>query len=341
MEEAAVRSIVKHAEVREPPLTYLIAEFSPATWVRKSRPNDGRNYDLGEAELPIPVIEVPWDHVRNSWELLSLHHEVGHDIEADLRLRGPLQKKLLSALQASGKIPDERIRKWLKWQGEVLADFIGLQLAGPAYADMLVNLLILPAEMVTEIDEDDPHPTHYVRILLNTAYIRSMAERTADKEFARPLRDHAQSIEDVWIGLYGQKPELQAYAADFAIVIEALMGSKYPELKDDTLRDLMPYTTGDDLKIRAMANFLVTGENSPGTMIRPRHAVSAARIAATKLLQSKEGILNLDSIDRQTSELVDKNRPPGLLGVYPAGRAAAVRRFVDTVDLDRVLGSRG
>lgn len=120
MEEAAVRSIVKQSEVREPPLTYLTAEFSPATWVRKSCPNDGRNYDLGKAELPIPVIQVPWDHVRNSWELLSLHHEVGHDIEADLRMRGPLQKKLLPALQASGKIPEERIRKWMEWQGKRL-----------------------------------------------------------------------------------------------------------------------------------------------------------------------------------------------------------------------------
>jgi len=47
VEEAANQGILNRNELREPPLTYLTAEFSPATWVRGSRPNDGRNYDLG------------------------------------------------------------------------------------------------------------------------------------------------------------------------------------------------------------------------------------------------------------------------------------------------------
>ncbi|MBN2547933.1 MAG: hypothetical protein JXB15_02150, partial [Anaerolineales bacterium] len=55
LEGAAGLGILPQAELREPPLTYLTAEFSPATWVRGSRPNDGRDYHLGTANLPIPV----------------------------------------------------------------------------------------------------------------------------------------------------------------------------------------------------------------------------------------------------------------------------------------------
>jgi hypothetical protein len=339
MDEAVARSIVKQSKVREPPLTYLVAEFSAATWVRKSRPNDGRKHDLGEAELPIPVIEVPWDHVRNVWEFLSLHHEVGHDIEADLGLRDPLQITLRNALAENRNIPADRIQQWAAWQAEALADFIGLQLAGPAYTEMLANLLILPPTMVMTIDRSDPHPNHYIRILLNVAYIRSMADGDGDANFSKRLRSHAQSIEDFWIGLYGQDPQLQSYADNFTIVIQALMDSKHAQLKGASLRELIPYTMGDDQKIRAIANFLVTGKDSPGSDIRPRHAVSGARIAATEVLRSGLPALTLDSIDRQTAELVNKNRPRGLLagGQYPAARAAEVKRFVETVDLGTVL----
>jgi hypothetical protein len=49
MDRAVAAGILSAALVREPPLTYLTAEFSPATWVRGSRPNDGRDYHLGAA----------------------------------------------------------------------------------------------------------------------------------------------------------------------------------------------------------------------------------------------------------------------------------------------------
>jgi hypothetical protein len=76
--------------------------------VRGSRPNDGRNYDLGEALVPIPVIELPWDHLGSAWEYLSLHHEVGHDIEADLALRPTLQSTLRQKL-AAGNVAQPQI----------------------------------------------------------------------------------------------------------------------------------------------------------------------------------------------------------------------------------------
>src|SRR6266566_1038204 len=99
-------------------------------------------------------------HAENHWKFLSLAHEVGHDVEADLRLREPLVTGLRLALEAANVL-GERVTVWKSWQAECFADLIGLQLVGPAFAEVLMNLLLLPAKNVTTYDNKDPHPTHY------------------------------------------------------------------------------------------------------------------------------------------------------------------------------------
>jgi hypothetical protein len=162
---------------------------------------------------------VPWDHVTNAWELLSLHHEVGHALEADLNLRFRLTAAILAA------VPGERQSRWKAWQTEVVADLIGLQLAGPAYTDMLINLL-LPATDVATMDVSDPHPTYYLRILMNTAYIRILVKNS------QVLRDHAQRLEDIWISFYGTQPQFDDYLSDFPAVFAALMDQSFDELRE-------------------------------------------------------------------------------------------------------------
>jgi hypothetical protein len=73
----------------------------------------------------------------------ALHHEVGHDIEADLKLRLVLQHSLQETLSNSG-VGLDRIETWLKWEGEIFADLCALRLAGPVFADALMHFL-LPA----------------------------------------------------------------------------------------------------------------------------------------------------------------------------------------------------
>jgi hypothetical protein len=280
MDRAVQAGIVPAAEVREPPLTYLTAEFSPATWVRGSRPNDGIDHDLGTALLPIPVIEIPWDHLGNLWELVSLQHEVGHDLEADVHLRPVLRASLQQALAAKG-VPQERINVWTGWEGEVFADLVGLQLGGPAFALGLLHLLLLPAQMVTTFDKDDPHPTHYTRILLNAAHIRTLIANNA------AMQADAAAIESIWTGQYTKPAALQPFEGDFATVIQALMDTKFPILKNKSVRELMPYTAADDARIHAAAAFLRTGQNAPGKQtMAPRHGASAARIAAAEAVNA-------------------------------------------------------
>jgi hypothetical protein len=308
--DAAVQlGIVDGAQLREPPLVYCTAEYSPATWVRGSRPNDGRAYDLGEALLPIPVIEMPWDHLGNAWEYLALHHEVGHDIEADLKLRPVLQNSLQETLSGAG-VELGRIKTWLKWEAEIFADLCALHLAGPAFTDALMHLLLLPAGSVKTFDEDDPHPTPYVRILVNAAYIRSLGTTQA-------IKDHAAQIETRWKSIYGNEtgdPGLDAYEEDFPLVFKALMNTKFPILKDRAVGELMPFGEADDARIRAAEKFFRTGMNRPNGLPL-RHTVSAARLAIG--LVARDGTLSDDlcaNIHQRVVEYVRATAPQGLRG---------------------------
>jgi hypothetical protein len=307
LEEAAGAGILDHHALREPPLTYLTAEFSPATWVRGNRPNDGRVYDLGESLLPIPVIQLPWDHVKNAWEFMSLHHEVGHDLEADLGLRKPLRTSLQQALSANN-VPPSRILQWSEWLGEIFADLIGLQLGGPAFTEAMMHLLLLPEPLVTTLDPDDPHPTHYPRILMNAAYIPTLVAGYA------PLATHAQEISQRWTDIYGPQPQFTEILDEFPLVVQAVMDTPLAELKGRTVRQLAPYTQADDLRIRRAVGYLQTGQNKP-VSLRPRHCISAARLAVTEAALS--GTLApalLDQINQRAMDLVRENAPSGLLG---------------------------
>ena len=309
MDAAVQLKIVEGAQVREPPLVYCTAEFSPATWVRGSRPNDGRVYDLGETRLPIPVIEMPWDHLGNSWEYLALHHEVGHDIEADLGLRPILQTSLGNIL-ADANVPLSRVKTWLKWEGEVFADLCGLQLAGPAYTEALMHLLLLPASAVKTFDEDDPHPTHYTRILMNAAYVSTLGDAPA-------LGDHADRIERRWKGLYGASsgdPALDAMAQDFPLVFKALMDTAFPTLKDHTVRQLIPFSNANDAKIRAAERYFRTGMNRPSGLPL-RHTVSAARLAIAAAAEGGTLTEQLcEDVHQRVCDYVKASVPGGLRG---------------------------
>lgn len=309
MDRAVQFGIINANQLREPPLVYCTADYSPATWVRGSRPNDGRNYDLGETRLPIPVIEIPWDHLGNVWEYLALHHEVGHDIEADLKLRSVLEQSLHQVLSAAN-VPPARIKIWLSWEGEIFADLCGLQLAGPAFTDALIHLLLLPSASVKTFDEDDPHPTHYPRILMNAAYISTLGNTQA-------LKDHGTQIETRWKSIYGNDsgdPTLDDLTQDFQLIFQALMDTQFPILKNRTVRDLIPYTDADDTRIRSAERFFRTGMNRPASLPL-RHTVSAARIAIAAASQGGT-VSDADyaNINKRVGEYVRETAPSGLRG---------------------------
>jgi hypothetical protein len=314
LDQAADLDILPRSQLREPPLCYYWAGFTPQTWARGSEPNDLRDRQGASLKTPIPVIALPWDHAENLWESLSIPHEVGHDLEADLRLHEPLLQALDGALR-DGKTPEERIQRWKGWKAETLADLVALQLVGPSYTDMLMHLLLLPPADVTAF-EPDPHPTPYLRVLMNVAYIRQLisGDDPAQVRARRALGAHADRIEAAWKRLYGDPKEGREYLADFPLVFTGLMNTPLAPLKDKGLRDLVPYTPADDLRIRAAAEYLESGQGKPGRL-RPRHCIAGARLAVSDASRRPGDVpAALRAINDRTAKLVNENAPQGLLG---------------------------
>lgn len=337
MERAADEGIIAKSKLREPPLTYLTAELSPATFARGAREFESVNPKQGTVRLPIPIIELPWDHAPNLWGFTSIHHEVGHDIEADLKLR-PLLKLNLETTLSGKNVPQERIDRWEMWMPEVFADLVGLQLAGPAFTESLLNLLWLPAAMVTSLNPQDEHPTPYVRILMNTAYIRTLV---AD---APLLAGHADEIEQRWLGIYGAQPKFQPYLDDFANVFKALMDTPLQALKGNSVRALMPYTKGDDTRIRDAVNYLLTGDHAPAARsLNPRHCVCIAQLAVKEAARqaansakpaaetAAELSVLLDRINTLTNTLTRDNTPAVLRGDTSNAHRNFIAGFLDVI----------
>jgi hypothetical protein len=198
----------------------------------------------------------------------------------------------------------------LKWEAEVFADLCALQLAGPAFTDALMQLLLLPALAVKTFDEDDPHPTPYTRILLNAAYVRSLGTSQA-------IQDHASRIELRWKSVYGNDSGdavLDTYKQDFTLVCKALMDTKFPTLKEHSVRELMPFGDAVDAQIRSAEKFFRTGMNRPNGL-RPRHTVSAATLAMR--VAAQDGTLSDElcaKLHDRVIEYVKATAPPGLRG---------------------------
>jgi hypothetical protein len=334
LEDAADLGIIARAPLREPPLCYYEAEFSPATWVRGSEPSDLRDRQGGTILTPIPVIGLPWDHAENLWDFLSLPHEVGHDLEADLKLRPALVHSLENTLRDG--VPDTRVQVWKAWVAETFADLVALQLVGPAFLESLMNLLLLPLGMVTTYNSADPHPTHYVRILMGAAYVRGLiqGDQPAEVRQRQELSRYADRIDAVWKGIYGDPPQLRDFIADFPLVFKSLMDTPLPALKDTTVRALVRYTAADDIRIRAASEYLETGQNRPARL-RPRYCAAASRLAVSRSGIQGVGLATaLKSINDRTARLVNDNAPEGVLeGSDSKARRDFITGFAKTISV--------
>lgn len=193
---------------------------------------------------------------------------------------------------------------------EIFADLCALRLAGPAFAECLLQLLLLPAQTVKIYNGDDPHPTPYVRMLLLFAYIRTLGTSPA-------IVDHATTLENDWRALYGAStglPALDAYAQDLRTVFEALMDTPLPPLQNHAMRDLLPFEDADDARIRNAVNYFRSGQNRP-RMLPLRHVPSAARLAVAAddhagTLTPAQG----KAIHGRVVEFVADTAPSGLRG---------------------------
>src|SRR5262249_15115003 len=174
-------------------------------------------------------------------------------------------------------------------------------------------------------------PTHYVRMLMNAAYVRALVQEN------QAVADEAAAIEAVWKAFYGDVAGFEPFENDFGHVFAALMDTKMTALRGKTVRDLMPYTAADDTRIRHAASYLRTGQNAPGPLsMTPRHAVSAARLAADAAVEAVQapggtsaGGLELTTVLSEINErLVELIRDQAAPGLRAGDTSTSHKRFV-------------
>jgi hypothetical protein len=89
------------------------------------------------------------------------------------------------------------------------------------------------------------------------------------------------------------------------------MDTKFDALKQSTLRDLLPFGANVDTKIRSAASYLATGQQKPQG-VRPRHWISAARLAVNDVSGQPTFPAVLNDINARAMKMVHESAPPGV-----------------------------
>jgi hypothetical protein len=292
--------------LRDYPLTFLQEQYgSPVTWMRNARLRE-----LGNLMLPVPMIGIPHDHVNSPWELLSIHHEVSHDIDADLGVASDELGQRLQEILLTKGTPFKRANLWQMWISEIFADFMGIMLGGVPFVAFLATYLALPDTQVYQLNDNDPHPVHYLRTLLNCEFASRREQNSSGQEYA-------QKIAAAWRDIYtNPSSELKAFKNDFNFVIDSFINTPLDCLTDKqnkphSLGELIaPEPTFDDQV--GNANAYLSGQNlASGAPIR--HLISACQLAFGRLRDIPE--CNAKILAERVTHSVIEAAPPGKLGL--------------------------
>jgi len=252
--------------------------------------------------------------VVNPWELLTIAHEVGHDVDEDLgKLTETLIPVVANQLEAV-TAPTGRIAQWQAWTSEILADLVGILLTGPAFVHALTWLLMLPRHWVRYIDSTDPHPPYYLRVFINTAMVRHLG-----------LPQSADALEAGWKTLYGEAgDDFSPYLPEIEAVITAILDTPIAVLQDldgrlHSLSELIAFTPDDQARIQEAAAKLATGAQLSNLPIR--HVVSVSQLAFEQMGQASNTV-GLAALAQHTQQIIIDLAPGGQLPIGVASPRA-------------------
>lgn len=122
----------------------------------------------GGGENPVALIRLPRERMIGSGVASSLVHEVGHQAAELLDLLPALRTALTPHPRDRGLEPLVW-RSWRRWISEIVADLWAVARVGVASTLGLIALVSLPRAFVFKPNEDDPHPTPWLRVKLSCA----------------------------------------------------------------------------------------------------------------------------------------------------------------------------
>jgi hypothetical protein len=266
------------------------------------------------------------------WLFCTLHHEVGHNVDQDLKLQQELRQHLDERLEIQ-RIPSERREMWEHWTGEILADAFGVLLGGAGFAHTLTSLLLMLAPTTPPLvgqnqNSKDEHPHPYVRMLLLSALLRQCG--------VSALNDAADLVKQTW-DAYPRPDWVDPYVADSEWVAEVFLTQPLTALGNRALHELGPNLRDDAGRAGKLVGFLSTGLLRPDpnlpTKFPWRLVPVAAQLAFVKL--DNPDSASLDNIQQRSLKYLKAiERPQWLAGV---DQRAFFRQLVDTIDFRPAL----
>ena len=120
----------------------------------------------------------------NPWTLGAVLHETSHNLQNDLGLSRDVPRKLgLTLLRAGAS--RQVAHTWVRWNREMFADMSGMLLGGPYIVGSLMDILARGPETVVAYSPRGPHPTPFLRMLINTELLRRMGFETESRHYRK------------------------------------------------------------------------------------------------------------------------------------------------------------
>jgi hypothetical protein len=254
------------------PFCYLRTGFAPATF-RRAIPLR----KLGQLLNPFPLVQLPYHRLVNPWTLGAVLHEIGHNLQNDLGLARAVPNTVATTLAGAG-LPKSVAATWTRWNRESFADLAGLLLGGPDIVGSLFDVIGRAPESAFGYVPNKPHPTPYLRGLLNLELLARMGFAAESDAYAA-----------LWRRLYPRPagrgiPDQLLKTAPRAVplFVDAVCYRPFPELGGKSLAEVLPFGDKEQRIVRQAGERLATGTD-PG-IVPERFLIGAARHALDRRL---------------------------------------------------------
>jgi len=259
-----------------PPFSYMATGFSPATF-RRGIPLKR----LGKQLNPFPLIQLPYHRLVNPWTLGAVLHEISHNLQNDLGLSKDVPRTVgLKLLRAGAS--RQVAKTWVRWNREMFADMSGLLLGGPCFVGSLMDILARGPETVVYYSSRGPHPTPYLRMLINTELLRRMDFKSESRQY-----------EKAWTRIYpnpssGNIPAamVKSFKDVCPIAVDAMCFQPYRSMGNRSLFQVLNFGAKEQQMIEEAAQRLSAGVD-PG-IIPERFLIGAVRMALDRRLARPE-----------------------------------------------------
>jgi hypothetical protein len=261
-----------------PPFCYMRTGFAPATF-RRGIPLRR----LGRQLNPFPLVQLPYHRLVNPWTLGAMLHETSHNLQSDLGLSRDIPRAIAQTL-LEADIPKNVVQIWTRWNREIFADLSAVLLGGPEIVASLMDVVGRAPDVVFAYNDQGPHPTPYLRTLINIELLRRMG-----------FVEEAERYRRAWTSIYprpapGVMPEglIESFPTACRIAVDAMCFRPFPSLGDKAYAASVRFGEKERQMTEEAAKRLAAGVD-PG-IIPARLLIGAARIALDRKL-ARPGVI--------------------------------------------------